>query len=73
MKPCFSFGGVVFGVFRQVALRAASAIALITAGRSTVLRRCNSSRSCSAPRLVNGMVLINGSIAKNGFKKNHRD
>ena len=37
----------------------ASAIALITEGRSMVLSLCNSSLSFSAPRLVIGIVAIN--------------
>ena len=35
-------GGVVFGVLREIAMLRASAIAWITVGRSTVLRRFSS-------------------------------
>src|SRR5882672_11137076 len=38
----------------------ASAIAWVTAGRSTLLSRCSSSRSCSAPRRVIGVFGMSG-------------
>ncbi|KGD43442.1 hypothetical protein DO72_5295 [Burkholderia pseudomallei] len=73
MKPCFSLAASYSAFSDKSPCARASAIALMTAGRSTDFRRCSSSRSWSAPRFVNGMVLINDSIAKNGHKKNHRD
>jgi len=51
-------GCIIFCIFGQVALRGASAIALIMAGRSLDFRRASSSLRSSAPRFVIGTELM---------------
>src|SRR5439155_4822712 len=61
-KPCRSRAASYSAFSDKSPWERASAIAVITAGRSTVFSRCNSTRSFSAPALVNGTFFISKSL-----------
>jgi hypothetical protein len=56
MKPCRLRAASYSAFSERSPCARASAIAVMTLGRSTVFNRCSSSRSSAAPRVVMGVL-----------------